>query len=195
MSVDVRRNERLTGAAAVLLLGLLAAEGVTLLRLHSLIAVHVFIGMLLIPPVLLKMASTGYRFVRYYAGSPAYRRKGPPHVLLRLLAPGVVVTSVALLASGIALLLSGPPSGTLGLLHKVSFVLWLGFMTIHVLGHVLELPRTAVADWRRHGGREAALAGAGLRQALLVGSLLAGFALAIATVSLAGPWLSADFGG
>src|SRR6266700_2655738 len=39
---------------------------------------HMFVGLLLIPPVALKLASTGYRFVRYYTASPAYRRKAPP---------------------------------------------------------------------------------------------------------------------
>ena len=44
----------------------------------GLVSAHMFIGMVLIPPVLLKLASTGYRFVRYYTGSQAYRAKGPP---------------------------------------------------------------------------------------------------------------------
>ena len=35
------------------------------------------IGMVLIPPVALKLGSTGYRFARYYLGSPVYRAKGP----------------------------------------------------------------------------------------------------------------------
>jgi hypothetical protein len=34
----------------------------------------VFIGMVLVPPVLLKVDSTGWRFARYYRGAPAYRR-------------------------------------------------------------------------------------------------------------------------
>ena len=63
-------------------------------------------------------------------------------------------------------------------------------MTVHVLGHVLEVPQLAMPDWRRRGGREAALAGSGLRLSLLGASLLAGLALALATYSLAGPWLS-----
>ena len=74
----VESNARLTGSTAAVLLVLLAAEGVTVLRVGALLTPHVFIGMLLIPPVLLKIGSTGWRFVRYYRGSPAYRRKGPP---------------------------------------------------------------------------------------------------------------------
>jgi hypothetical protein len=73
----VEANARLTGTVAALLLVLLAAEGVTVLRVRALLTAHVFIGMLLVPPVLLRMGSTGYRFVRYYAGSPPTGGKGP----------------------------------------------------------------------------------------------------------------------
>ena len=61
-------NARLTAATAAVLLVLLAAEGVTVLRIHRLLAAHVFIGMLLIPPVVLKLGSTLYRFGRYSRG-------------------------------------------------------------------------------------------------------------------------------
>jgi len=74
----VEANARLTSGAAVVLLVLLAAEGVTILRIRGLISVHVFIGMLLVPPVLVKTCSTVYRFARYYLGAPGFRRKGSP---------------------------------------------------------------------------------------------------------------------
>ncbi len=45
--------------------------------MHGLLVAHMFIGLVLIPPVLLKLGSTGYRFARYYTGAPAYRAKGP----------------------------------------------------------------------------------------------------------------------
>jgi len=57
----VAANARLTASNAVVLLVLLAAEGVTILRVRALLTPHVFIGMVLIPPVLLKVASTGWR--------------------------------------------------------------------------------------------------------------------------------------
>jgi hypothetical protein len=192
----VAGNARLTGGAAVALLVLLAVEGATIPFIGSLVGPHVFVGMLLIPPVLLKLGSTGYRFARYYAGSPPYRRKGPPALAMRVLAPGVVLTTLALFGTGVALLIAGPDgSGSLKLLHKASFIAWFALMTVHVLGHVLEVPSLALPDWRRSGGREAALAGAGLRLTLLGTALVAGLALALATISLADPWLSASFGG
>src|SRR5262249_53546894 len=125
-----------------LLVVLLAALGVTILRIRPLLGAHTFIGLLLVPPVLLKMASTGYRFVRYYTCSPSYRREGRPAAALRLLAPGVVLSTVVVFATGVALLLLGPSSrGSLLAIHKASFLLWLGLTAIHLLGHLPELPR------------------------------------------------------
>jgi hypothetical protein len=46
-------NEQLTAIIATLLLVLLAIEGATLLNLQSLLTVHAFVGMLLIPVVAL----------------------------------------------------------------------------------------------------------------------------------------------
>jgi hypothetical protein len=194
-SPGVEGNSRITGGAAAMLLVLLAVEGATIPFIGQLLGPHVFIGMLLLPPVALKLASTGYRFARYYTGSPAYVSKGPPPLILRLLGPLVVLTSLALFATGVALLVAGPPSNLLKLAHKASFIAWFAVMAVHVLGHILEIPSLAAPDWRRHGGREAALAGSGLRVTLLLGSLALGLVLALATISAAGPWLSAQVGG
>ena len=151
----VKSNARLTASNAAVLLVLLAAEGVTILRVRELVTPHVFIGMLLIPPVLVKIGSTGYRFVRYYIGSPAYRRKGPPPVLLRLLGAVVVILTGVVLASGVALLLADRSwSAQLLLVHKASFVLWFFAMIVHVLGHLAEVARLAPRDWLRRTRRE-----------------------------------------
>ena len=69
----VAGNARLTAANAAVLLVLLAAQGVTILRVRQLLSPHVFIGVVLIPPALLKVASTTWRFARYY---PAPRPTG-----------------------------------------------------------------------------------------------------------------------
>lgn len=152
---------------------LLAAEGLTILNVRGLLSAHVFIGMLLIPPVLLKLGSTGWRFFRYYTGSPAYVRKGPPPALLRLLGPGVVTLTVAVLASGVALVLA-PSSDRRVLLqlHKASFLLWLAVTAIHVLGHLAETARVAPADWLRRSRRQ--VSGAGARQWALAASVVTG---------------------
>ncbi|OJU86191.1 MAG: hypothetical protein BGO11_12885 [Solirubrobacterales bacterium 70-9] len=185
----VAGNARLTGAVAVALLVLLAAEGVTIPFIGQLLGPHIFIGLLLVPPVALKMASTGYRFARYYSHDEAYVRKGPPPIALRLPAPGVVLTTLAVFGTGIALLFAGPPSNTLIFAHKLSFIAWVALMTLHVLGHLLELPRLASADWRRGGPREARLAGAGVRAGLLAGVIALGVALGFLALSLGQAWL------
>jgi hypothetical protein len=184
----VESNARLTASTAVVLFVLLAAEGVTILKVHSLLAPHVFIGMLLVPPVLLKIGSTTYRFVRYYRGSPAYRRKGPPPVLLRLLGPFVVASTVVVLASGIALVLA-PRSvrQPLLLLHKASFVLWFGAMAIHVIGHLADTARLAPRDWLRRTRTD--VRGAGLRQWAVVASVVLGIPLGLLFLGRVGPYV------
>ncbi|HWG73540.1 MAG TPA: hypothetical protein VG184_05755 [Acidimicrobiales bacterium] len=186
----VESNSRLTGSTAAVLFVLLFAEGLTLVSVRSLLSWHVFIGMLLVPPVLLKIGSTGWRFVRYYRGAPAYRRKGPPPLLLRLLGPVVVVLTVLLFASGIGLVLA-PHSlrHTLKFAHTASFVLWLGAMTIHVLGHLVETARLAPLDWARRTRHDVAAAGA--RQWALAGSLVAGAVLGFVTLGPASNYLHA----
>jgi len=184
-SNGVEANARLTGSIAAILLVLLAAEGFTVLRIGPLLKPHVFIGMLLIPPIVLKIASTSYRFVRYYAGSPAYRHKGPPPALLRLLGPFVVVLTVVLFASGVALLFVGfGLRQNLLFIHKASFILWLAAMTIHVLGHLLDTAKLAPRDFYWRTRKQ--VAGAGLRQWSIVASLVIGVLLAALTVGRAG---------
>ena len=106
-----------------------------------------FIGMVLIPPVLLKLASTGYRFVRYYTGSQAYRAKGPPPFALRLMAPVLVVTTLAVLTTGVLLLATGHKSGALLEIHKVSFIVWLATFAVHFLVYIPRVVRSLRTDW------------------------------------------------
>ena len=63
--IGVQANARLTGQTAAILIVLLGIEGMTLVSIRRLITLHVFVGMLLVPPVLLKMCTTGWRFVKY----------------------------------------------------------------------------------------------------------------------------------
>jgi hypothetical protein len=166
---------------------LLAAEGVTILFIRPLLSTHVFIGMLLIPPVALKTASTGWRFFRYYTGDRAYRVKGPPILPLRLLAPLVVASTVVLFATGVALLVVGPGRGFVLGLHKASFVVWLVATGLHVLAYVRRIPALAASDWRRRDPER--VGGSFLRRTLVAGALVAGVILALATVRYAQPWV------
>ena len=108
-------NRRLTAAARAALLAAIAAELATLANLGALLSVHVFVGVLMAGPLAVKLASTGWRFVRYYAGSPAYVREGPPPLALRMLAPLLVASTLAVVGTGFALVVTGPA-------HPVPFV-------------------------------------------------------------------------
>jgi hypothetical protein len=179
-------NERLTAVTGALLVALLAVIGVTIIALRGLLSAHMFVGMLLIPPVLLKMAATGYRFARYYTGEPRYRLKGPPATALRLIAPVVVVSTVAVLASGVALLFIGPASrSTLLPIHKVTFIVWVVFTALHVLGHLTAMPRELRAEWSPH----ADVQGRTGRTLALAGAVVAGAVLAILTLPEFGAWV------
>jgi hypothetical protein len=189
-SGGVDGNERLTAATAVVLVVLLAALGITILSIGPLIWWHVLLGMLLIPPVLLKLGSTGWRFARYYGGARDYVRRGPPLLTLRLLAPLVIVSTLAVFGTGVALLVIGPGGGIVVGLHKASFVVWLVVTAIHVLAHVRRVPGLAATDWRRKPvPTEESVPGTAWRRLLLAASIVAGAVLAIATVRYAQPWV------
>ena len=188
--LGTKANARLTSSTALVLLVLLAIEGVTVLRVGSLLTLHVFIGMLLVPPVLVKLASTFWRFAKYYTGSREYREKGPPPVVLRLLGPFVAITTIILFASGIVLLL-GPTAwrGDMSLLHKASFVVWFACMTVHVLGHFNETRQLSTKDWVRR--TRARVAGSRSRRLVITTSLASGVLLAFATIPSVGHWWGA----
>jgi hypothetical protein len=187
-SGGVQGNERLTAMTGAVSLLLLAAEGVTIVFKRELLTLHFFIGMLLVGPVLLKIGSTGYRFVRYYTGSAPYVRKGPPALLLRLLGPVVIATSAGVIGSGIALAITGPAPSPWMFIHKASFVLWFCAMSVHVLWYAPQLPRLLRTRSSARDRLSAALVGAGRRWALLACAVAAGLVLALATYHLAGPW-------
>jgi hypothetical protein len=164
-----RGNEHLTAVVGALLLLLLFVEGATLLNVRSLLTVHALIGLLLIPVVALKLASTGWRMLRYYLGSAEYVERGPPHVVLRtVVAPLVILSTVVLFATGVALLALGETEGAIVGLHKASFIVWVGATSVHVLAHIWRLP--ALLRLR--------VPGRSIRLALVTGSVVTGLALA-----------------
>jgi hypothetical protein len=199
-------NERLTAMTGAVLLVLLLVECYTILRIGRLLTLHVFLGMLLLGPVVLKAASVLYRFVRYYTGSGPYRRKGPPALLLRLIGPVVMLLTACVFGSGIMLAVTGPgyngPVSEWLTIHRISFIAWAFFITVHVLAYVWRLPRLLAAEARGTEARGTApegnatharramqvLGGRGPRLALLLASLLAGLVIALLTVHLAGNW-------
>jgi hypothetical protein len=187
-------NARLTAWTGAVLFVLLAVEGVTVLDIRGLITWHLIVGVVLIPPVLLKTASTGWRIVRYYTGSRPYRKAGPPPMLLRVLGPLVVVATLAVLASGVALIVIGPTASRRPLLgaaggpvdavmvHKAAFVVWLGVTALHVLGRLVPALRLTLPS-RTH-----AVAGGFWRGSVIELTLAAGVAAAAIVLAGVGAW-------
>jgi len=184
-------NERLTSLTGALLFVLLAAMGVTVLSVRTLLPEHFLIGFVLIPPLGLKMATTGYRFARYYLGDHSYRLAGPPQLLLRLTAPLVVASTVVLFGTGIELWLFGLRYGSVWIeWHKLSFGVWLVVTAIHVLGHLKQTGEAAAGELSLPSGREALT-----RRSLVLASLSTGILVALATLPFHSPFIFFGDGG
>ena len=182
-------NEKLTAVNGAILIVLLAVLGFTIPQLRQFIWLHLFMGLLLIGPVLLKMASTGYRFFRYYTHDVEYQRKGPPEVALRLIAPLVVISTVAVFVTGIALLIVGPTHRDPWLLlHKVSFIVWIVFTSLHILGHLPAVGRALGIGGRVQAQHLGAAGGATGRWIALTGALVGGLVLAIVLIPTFTSW-------
>jgi hypothetical protein len=181
-------NERLTTSTGLVLLVLLAVETLTTLSLRSYLPVHIFLGLLLLPPVALKLASTGWRFMRYYTRNKPYRLEGPPRLLLRMLAPLLVASTLTLFGSGVALIVVGHGGGLLLSLHAISFGVWGVVVIVHVLAYIARTLRLGPADWLPNAER--VVAGVRSRRAALAGALLAGAILALATYPVQQSWLA-----
>lgn len=182
-------NAQLTAWLGLTLLVLFLAELVTLLNVRGLITWHLTFGLLLIPPALAKIATTGWRIARYYTGAQIYQRAGPPPLLLRLLGPLVILSTPALLGTGVALTAVGPDADplltVLGLqisaltLHQAAFVVWAVATGLHVLARFLPAVHLAATS-TREGLR---VPGRGRRVGVMLAT--AGVAAIVTTVGLA----------
>jgi hypothetical protein len=189
-------NALLTAWTALVLLAGSVAELLTLVDINGLLSWHVAIGALLVPPALLKTASTGWRIVRYYAGSPTYRQAGPPPLLLRFLGPLVVVSTLGLLGSGVLLVVLGEPRAhrplvdLLGFrvdwvtLHQGFFAAWVVATGLHLLGRIVPALRITMT-----APRGSSVPGSWARWLVLAVAVSSAAALAVALVHADGSWI------
>lgn len=192
-------NAQLTAWVGLLLMVLSLAELATLLSVTRLISWHIVIGVLLVPPALVKTATTGWRILRYYNGAAPYRQAGPPPLLLRLLGPLVVLGTLAVLGSGLALIALGPAASFAPLLtaagqrispytiHQASFVAWGAATGLHVLARTV--PAARLATSRLRGAR---LAGTTARTLTVLATLVTAAIVATVVFGLAGSWQHID---
>jgi hypothetical protein len=188
-------NARLTAWVGLVVLVFFLAETATLISVGHFITAHILIGTFLVPLVLLKTATTGWRILRYYQGDPAYRQAGPPPLLLRILGPLVILTGLAVLGSGLALVPLGQSSyqnlttllgfGISALtIHKVSFVVWLAATGLHVLARTVPALQVASGSGPHHR----AVPGKTTRAATLLVTVVVSVAVALVITHLAGDW-------
>jgi hypothetical protein len=193
-------NARLTAWTGMILLVLALAELITLVDVNGLLSWHVVIGTLLVPPALVKTASTGWRIVRYYRRDEEYRRAGPPPLLLRILGPGVVLSTLGLLGSGLTLVLIGEGSSRTPLfdalgqrvdwvtVHQGFFILWGVLTGLHVLARTVPAIQHTILT-RRSSDR---VEGGRLRAAALAGAAVIAVAGAVVILDAAGSWRHGD---
>lgn len=189
-------NAQLTAWTGLVLLVLFAAELVTLISVRHLTSWHIAIGILLVPPSLAKTATTGWRIVRYYTGNHSYHQGGPPPLLLRILGPLVVLSTLGLLGSGIAVLALGTTSAFTPLvtvagqqvsaltIHQGATVAWTVITGLHVLARTLPAIRLAFTP-APAGGR---VDGAHTRAVVLLATLAIGVLTAVLVLRAAGSW-------
>lgn len=189
-------NARLTAWTGTLLLALCLAELVTLLDVRGLINWHILIGTLLVPPALLKTASTGWRILRYYTRRTPYVTAGPPPMVLRILGPLVVLFTLAVLGSGLALVALGPDASRAPLLglaghtvdpvtvHQATFAIWAVVTGLHTLGRLVPAYRIITG----HEDRTATIPGRVPRIGLLTATLAAAAVAAALVLGLSSGW-------
>jgi hypothetical protein len=182
-------NARLTALVGLLiLLGPVAVELATIvLGVHSHMSLHVFVGLALIPAVVLKLASTGWRFARYYTRSQAYVEHGAPRVTMRLLAPLFVAATVVLFSSGNAMgVLQGHGLVVARRLHGPASVLWSVLFGVHALVY---LKRALVDGSREVTADEPPVAGRRRRGYAIAVVVALGLAVGAATVPAQHRWV------
>ena len=182
-------NKRLTAAVGVLLLVPILVELSTIvLGVHTFMSIHVFVGLALIPAVLLKLGSTGWRFARYYTRSSPYVALGPPQLPMRLLAPLLVAATVILFGSGVAMgILHGHALDIARRLHGPAAVIWIVLIAVHVVVYLKRALTSSSEDARSTTRRE--VQGATWRSYTLAAALVVGLIAGIAAIPAQHRWV------
>jgi hypothetical protein len=182
-------NERLTASVGLVLIVLSVIELATLLLgLHRFLSLHVFVGLVLLPPVALKLGSTGWRFTRYYTRAAAYRAKGAPQLVMRLLAPLLIAATIALFGSGVAMgFLHGHSLRLARQVHGPASVAWMLLVGVHVLVYLKRALLSTKEDLDLTS--RFSVRGAGVRHLVLAAAVITGLVIGVGTLSAQHRWL------
>jgi hypothetical protein len=199
LSVDLLRhtmpgvaaNERLTASLGAVLFVLLVAIAITVLYVPQWLVAHYVVGLLLIPPVVLKLLSTGYRFARYYLHDRDYRLAGAPAFLMRFgVAPILVLSTVAVFLTGLELWLFGLRFGEVWMTaHTLSAAVFVIATGLHLVGHARRGAKAALEDVAVRPSSEGAT-----RRSIVAGALILGAVLAAAVFLYQSPFPPAAAG-
>jgi len=185
------QNERITALDGAAIYVLFIAVAITVVRIGEPLSWHYLVGFLLIPPTALKVWTTGSRFAQYYGGSATFRQAGPPPLFLRfVVAPVLLASTVVVFATGLELWAFGLAfGGGWRTAHALSAVVLILSAAAHVIGHGRRSAAAAVEE--ASGPTHAAIT----PRSIVVGSLLLGLALALASLLYVTPFPSVSFGG
>ena len=173
----VRANLRLTALVGLAMIVPLLVVTLSGLSFDQFWRVHYFAGFLLVPLLVLKLCSTGYRMVAYYLGNRRYRAAGPPAPLLRMLAPVLVISTVVLFLSGIVMWLEHSRLQPWSTLHTDAAVVFSITASIHLLAYLGRASSESTAELHRRTRSGVRLRG------VLGATLLVGVVLAVVTVA------------
>lgn len=195
-------NARLTAWTGAILFLLFVAELVTLLDVRGWISWHVALGVLLVPPALLKTASTGWRFLRYYTRGRPYVEAGPPIMPLRILGPVVVVTTLGLLGSGLVLIALGEQRSRDTVIagfdwvsiHQGFFILCGIALGLHFLARAVPALMLISGRRKEEPGAASRVPGGAMRLVLVVLTLAVAGVTTALVLPAASSWQHEDFG-
>jgi magnesium-transporting ATPase (P-type) len=132
-SVPVAGNLILTSHAGLVILFFLVLLYFTGLEFTPLRGVHFGLGFALIPILLVKLGSTGWRAVNYYFDRDPYRAAGPPWLLPRIMALPLTACAIAATISGVVLWAEGTDRGTWATVHIYSVISLAVVVVVHLV--------------------------------------------------------------
>ncbi len=132
-SVPVAGNLILTSHAGLVILFFLVLLYFTGLEFTPLRGVHFGLGFALIPILLVKLGSTGWRAVNYYFDRDPYRAAGPPWLLPRIMALPLTACAIAATISGVVLWAEGTDHGTWATVHIYSVISLAVVVVVHLV--------------------------------------------------------------